>query len=63
MAVHCWFGGEAGAESIGVKHKESEIALYETKWLIPYDSYTFGCDLCPAMYNIFNYLPQDLFSL
>jgi hypothetical protein len=31
MAVHCWFWREAEAEFMDAKHKECEMALYETK--------------------------------
>jgi len=56
MAVHWWFWGETEAEYMDVKHKECEIALYESNWLIPYDSIAFDENYVPVTYITSNHL-------
>ena len=56
VAVHWWFWGETEAEYMDVKHKECEIALYESNWLIPYDSIAFDENYVPVTYITSNHL-------
>jgi hypothetical protein len=56
MAVYCWFWGEPEAEYRDVKHEECEMALYESTWLIPYDSLAFDENYVPVTYIASNHL-------